>query len=137
MFSLFMKASAMTTKMVVVSFIAIIKQWRYYNHTCFKIVIFKFIAKENNSKKHIWVAYPGDSGSAWPPLQILHWLSYMYIFFFHNCILISTVRTVLWLLLKWFTCDSESNSISSLQLSKLCVEKIFPSPLDKSLTSDL
>ena len=40
-----MKARAMTTKMVVASFIAIIKQCRNYNHTGYKIIVFKFVAK--------------------------------------------------------------------------------------------
>ena len=40
-----MKASGLQ-KMVVASFIAIIKQCRYYNHTGYKIIVLKFIAKE-------------------------------------------------------------------------------------------
>ena len=40
-----MKASAMITKIVVASVIAIVKQCQYYNHTSYKIIVFKFIAK--------------------------------------------------------------------------------------------
>ena len=45
-----MKASAMTTKMVVASFIATVKQRRHYNHTGYKIIVFKFIAKRKQLK---------------------------------------------------------------------------------------
>ena len=46
-----MKASVMTTKMVVTSIIAIIKQCRYYNHTGYKIIVVKLIAKGKQLKK--------------------------------------------------------------------------------------
>ena len=39
------KASAITTKAIVASIIAIIKQRQYYNLTGYKIIVFKFIAK--------------------------------------------------------------------------------------------
>ena len=48
-----MKASAMTTKLVVASTIAIIKQCRYYNRAGYKIIAFKFIAKEKKLIKII------------------------------------------------------------------------------------
>ena len=41
-----MKAGAMTTKMVVPSIIAIIKQCLYHSHTGYRIIVFNFIAKE-------------------------------------------------------------------------------------------
>ena len=44
------KTSAMTTKMVLASFIAIIKQCRYYDHTGYKLIAFKFIAKGKQQK---------------------------------------------------------------------------------------
>ena len=56
------KAIAMTTKMVVASFIAIIKQCQYYNHTSYK------------NKNKFWAKNYGDGGSAWPPLKIRHWV---------------------------------------------------------------
>ena len=46
-----MKASPMTTKMVAALIIAIINQCRYYNHTGYKIIAFKFIAKGKQLKK--------------------------------------------------------------------------------------
>ena len=58
------KASAITTKMAVASIIAIIKQCRYYKRTGYKIIMLKFIAKENNSKILVWVPNPGNGGSA-------------------------------------------------------------------------
>ena len=39
------KASPMTTKVVVASFVAIIKQCRYHNPTGYKTIVFKFIAQ--------------------------------------------------------------------------------------------
>ena len=57
-----MRTSPMTTKMVAALIIAIINQ--YYNHTGYTIIEFKFIAKENNSKKIVRVRNPGDGGSA-------------------------------------------------------------------------
>ena len=68
------KASAITTKMAVASIIAVIKQCRYYKHTGYKIIMLKFIAKENNSKILVWVPNPGNGGSAYLPLKIRHWL---------------------------------------------------------------
>ena len=47
-----MKASAMTTKMVVASITAIIKQCRYYYHTGYKIIVFKFIEKRKQLYKN-------------------------------------------------------------------------------------
>ena len=47
-----MKASPMTTKMVAALITAIINQWRYYNHTGYKIVALKFIAEERQLKKN-------------------------------------------------------------------------------------
>ena len=49
-----MKASAITTKMVFASFIAVINQGRYYNHTDYKLMVFKFIAKEKHIAKNIF-----------------------------------------------------------------------------------
>ena len=46
------KASPMTTKMVAALIIAIVNQCRYYNHTGYKIVAFKFIAKGKQLKKN-------------------------------------------------------------------------------------
>ena len=46
-----MKASPMTTKMVAALIIAIINQCRNYNPTGYKIIAFKFIAKEKPLKK--------------------------------------------------------------------------------------
>ena len=45
-----MKASAMTTKMLVASIIAIIKQCRYNDHTGYKVIVLKFSAKG----KQLW-----------------------------------------------------------------------------------
>ena len=44
----------MTTKMVVASIIVIIKKCRYYNHTGYKIIVFKFIAKEKQLLKKLF-----------------------------------------------------------------------------------
>ena len=57
-----MKASAMTTKMVVASFIATVKQRRHYNHTGYKIIVFKFIAK----RKQLWKKVLQILGTAGP-----------------------------------------------------------------------
>ena len=46
-----MKARVKTTKIVVALFIAIIKQCRYYNHTGYQIIAFKFIAKGKQLNK--------------------------------------------------------------------------------------
>ena len=58
-----MKASVKTTKIVVALFIAIIKQCRYYNHTGYQIIAFKFIAKGKQLNKIfklqiLWTAGP-------------------------------------------------------------------------------
>ena len=58
--------------MVAASFIAIITQCQYYNHTGYKIIVFKFIAKAKQIKL-FWVTNPLDGGSAWPVLKIRHW----------------------------------------------------------------
>ena len=63
-----MKASAMTMKVVVVLFIAIIKQCWYYNHTGYKIIVFKFIAK-GKLKKNFWVKNLGTAGPLGHPLK--------------------------------------------------------------------
>ena len=46
------KASPMTTKMVAALIMAIINQCQYYNHTGYKIIAFKFIAKGKQPKKN-------------------------------------------------------------------------------------
>ena len=50
-YCIMVKASAIITKAIVVSFIAIIKQCRYYNLAGYKIIVFKFIANRKRLKK--------------------------------------------------------------------------------------
>ena len=52
-----MKASAMTTKMVVALFVAIIKQCRYYNRTGYKIIVFNFITKGKQLENWIYKSW--------------------------------------------------------------------------------
>ena len=60
-----MKASAMTTKMLVASIIAIIKQCRYNDHTGYKVIVLKFSAKGKQLwKKIVWVSNLRNGGSA-------------------------------------------------------------------------
>ena len=65
-----MKASAMTKKMVVALFMAIIKQCQYYNNTGYKIIVFKFGTKEKQlSKENFDLQILGTAGWPWSPLQ--------------------------------------------------------------------
>ena len=62
-----MKASAMTTKMVFASIIAIVKQCQYYNHTSYKkIIVFKFITI---TLKKIELQILGTAGPLGCPLK--------------------------------------------------------------------
>ena len=66
-----MNASAKTTKTIVASLIAFIKQGRYYNHTGYKTIVFKCIPIERNSKKTFSATNPGE-GCAGLSLIIRH-----------------------------------------------------------------
>ena len=64
-----MKASAMTTKMDVALFTAIIRLRRYYNCTGYKIVVFKFIAKGKKLWKNFALQILGTVGQFGRPLE--------------------------------------------------------------------
>ena len=64
-----MKASTMTTKFIVASFIAIIDQCWCYNHTGYKIIVFNVIAKRKQLQKNFELQMLKTAGPFGRPLK--------------------------------------------------------------------